>query len=82
MADDAEDRLEALPTACCMEEFPELHERTIRRQLYAAQIEDTLKKELGPSGPKKLGDIPEKHLRPLVSVKNDDEQERVRPRGA
>ena len=60
-------------TACCMEEFPELHERTIRRQLYAAQIEDTLKKELGPSGPKKLGDIPEAHLRPLVSVKNDDE---------
>jgi len=60
-------------TACCMEEFPELHERTIRRQLYAAQIEDTLKKELGPEGPKKLGDIPEKHLRPLVSVKNDDE---------
>jgi len=60
-------------TACCMEEFPELHERTIRRQLYAAQIEDTLKKELGPQGPKSLGDIPEKHLRPLVSVKNDDE---------
>lgn len=60
-------------TACCMKEFPELHERTIRRQLYAAQIEDTLKKELGPSGPKKLGEIPEKHLRPLVSVKNDDE---------
>jgi len=60
-------------TACCMEEFPELHERTIRRQLYAAQIEDTLKKELGPNGPKKLGDIPESHLRPLVSVKNDDE---------
>jgi hypothetical protein len=60
-------------TACCMEEFPELHERTIRRQLYAAQIEDTLKKELGPQGPKNLGDIPEKHLRPLVSVKNDPE---------
>jgi hypothetical protein len=60
-------------TACCMEEFPELHERTIRRQLYAAQIEDSLKKELGPAGPKNLGDIPEKHLRPLVSVKNDPE---------
>lgn len=60
-------------TTCCMEEFPELHERTIRRQLYAAQIEDTLKKELGPQGPKSLGSIPEKHLRPLVSVKNDDE---------
>ena len=60
-------------TACCMQEFPELHERTIRRQLYAAQIEDTLKKELGPDGPKKLGYTPEAHLRPLVSVKNDDE---------
>jgi hypothetical protein len=55
-----------------MEEFPELHERTIRRQLYAAQIEDTLKKELGPGGRNSIGDIPEKHLRPLVSVKNDD----------
>jgi len=60
-------------TACCMAEFPELHERTIRKQLHAAQVEETLKRELGPSGPKKIGDIPEKHLRPLVSVKNDDE---------
>lgn len=60
-------------TACCMAEFPELHERTIRRQLYAAQIEDTLKKELGPNGPKTLGSTPEAHLRPLVSVKNDEE---------
>lgn len=58
-------------TACCMEEFPELHERTIRKQLYAAQVEETLKRELGPGGPKKIGDIPEKHLRPLVSVKSD-----------
>lgn len=33
----------------------------------------TNKKELGPGGPKEIGDIPEKHLRPLVSVKNDDE---------
>lgn len=60
-------------TACCMEEFPELHERTIRKQLHAAQVEETLKRELGPGGPKKIGDIPEKHLRPLVSVKNNDE---------
>jgi hypothetical protein len=60
-------------TACCMEEFPELHERTIRKQLHAAQVEETLKRELGPSGPKRIGDIPEAHLRPLVSVKNDDE---------
>lgn len=60
-------------TACCMEEFPELHERTIRKQLHAAQVEDTLKRELGPNGPKFVGSTPETHLRPLVSVKNDDE---------
>jgi hypothetical protein len=60
-------------TACCMAEFPELHERTIRKQLHAAQVEETLKRELGPAGPKKIGDIPEKHLRPLVSVKNDED---------
>jgi hypothetical protein len=60
-------------TACCMEEFPELHERTIRQQLAAAKVESSLK-ELGAAAPNhKIGDIPEKHLRPLVSVKNDDE---------
>jgi hypothetical protein len=60
-------------TACCMEEFPELHERTIRKQLHAAQVEEALKRELGPNGPKFVGATPETHLRPLVSVKNDDE---------
>ena len=60
-------------TACCKQEFPELHERTIRKQLHAAQVEETLQRKLGPSGPKTIGDIPEKHLRPLVSVKDDDE---------
>jgi hypothetical protein len=60
-------------TSCCMEEFPELHERTIRKQLHAAQVEETLKRELGPEGPKFVGATPEKHLRPLVSVKNDPE---------
>ena len=60
-------------TAFCMEEFPELHERTIRQQLAAARVETSLK-ELGAAAPNhKIGDIPEKHLRPLVSVKNDDE---------
>jgi hypothetical protein len=58
-------------TACCMEEFPELHERTIRKQLNAAQVEAKLKK-LGPIGPN-TAELPETHLRPLVSVKNDDE---------
>jgi len=60
-------------TACCMEEFPELHERTIRQQLAAAKVETSLK-ELGAAAPNhRIGDIPEKHLRPLVSVRNDDE---------
>lgn len=60
-------------TTCCMEEFPELHERTIRQQLAAARVETSLK-ELGAAAPNhRIGDIPEKHLRPLVSVKNDDE---------
>ena len=59
--------------ACCMEEFPELHARTIQKQLAAAQVEASLK-DLRPGGRNfKIGDIPEKHLRPLVSVKNDDE---------
>lgn len=58
--------------ACCMEEFPELHARTIQRQLAAAQVESRLQ-ELRPAGRSSIGDIPEKHLRPLVSVKNDDE---------
>ena len=59
-------------SACCMEEFPELHARTIQRQLAAAQVESRLQ-ELRPAGRSFIGDIPEKHLRPLVSVKNDDE---------
>ncbi|AGH57656.1 hypothetical protein CPKG_00025 [Cyanophage KBS-S-2A] len=59
--------------ACCMEEFPELHARTIQKQLAAAQVEASLK-ELRPNGRNfKVGDLPEAHLRPLVSVKNDDE---------
>lgn len=58
-------------TACCIQEFPDLHERTIRKKLYAAQVEAKLK-ELGPIGPN-TPELPETHLRPLVSVKNDDE---------
>jgi hypothetical protein len=58
--------------ACCMEEFPELHHRTIQRQLAAAQVEAKLQ-ELRPAGRNPIGDIPEKHLRPLAPVKNDDE---------
>ena len=59
--------------ACCMEEFPELRARTIQKQLAAAQVEASLK-ELRPDGRNfQIGDMPEAHLRPLVSIKNDDE---------
>lgn len=59
--------------ACCMEEFPELHARTIEKQLGAARVEAKLQ-DLRPNGRNfKIGDMPETHLRPLVSVKNDDE---------
>ena len=58
-------------TACCTEEFPELHYRTIQKQLAAAQVEAKLA-ELRPSG-RDTGELPEAHLRPLVGVKNDDE---------
>jgi len=59
--------------ACCMEEFPELHARTIEKQLGAARVEAKLQ-DLRPDGRNfKIGDMPEAHLRPLVSVKNDDE---------
>ena len=57
-------------TACCTEEFPELHYRTIQRQLAAAQVEAKLAK-LRPEG-RDTGELPEKHLRPLVGLKNDD----------
>lgn len=59
--------------ACCMAEFPELHARTIQKQLAAAQVEANLK-DLRPNGRNfKIGDMPETHLRPLVSVKNDND---------
>ena len=59
--------------SCCMEEFPELHARTIEKQLGAARVEAKLQ-DLRPNGRNfKIGDMPETHLRPLVSVKNDDE---------
>lgn len=60
-------------TACCMEEFPELHHRTIQRQLAAAQVEQTLKNHGQLAVSHKVGDMSEYQLRPLVSVKNDDE---------
>lgn len=59
--------------ACCMAEFPELHARTIQKQLAAAQVEANLK-DLRPNGRNfKIGETPETHLRPLVSVKNDED---------
>ena len=58
-------------TGCCETEFPELHYRTIQRQLAAAQVEAKLA-ELRPAG-RNTSELPEKHLRPLVGLKNDDE---------
>ena len=58
-------------TGCCQTEFPELHYRTIQRQLAAGQVEAKLA-ELRPAG-RNTSELPEKHLRPLVSIKNDDE---------
>lgn len=59
--------------ACCMKEFPELHAKTVERQLAAARVEAELNKHPSRGGSFEIGSIPEKHLRPLVSVKNDDE---------
>ena len=59
--------------ACCMKEFPELHAKTVERQLAAARVEAELNKHPSRGGSFEIGSIPEKHLRPLVSVKNDEE---------
>lgn len=59
--------------ACCMEEFPQLHAKTITKELAAARVEARLM-QLEPNGSKiKPDQLPTAHLRPLVSVKNDDQ---------
>jgi len=59
--------------ACCREEFPDLHARTLEKHLEAARVETMLKNTGQLAGSHKIGDTPGAHLRPLVSVKNDDE---------
>lgn len=59
--------------SCCREEFPDLHARTIEKHLEAARVETTLKNTGQLAGSHRIGDTPGAHLRPLVSVKNDDE---------
>ena len=59
--------------ACSMKEFPELHARTIERHLEAARVETQLKTSGQLAGTHKIGDLPGAHLRPLASVRDDDE---------
>lgn len=59
--------------SCCREEFPDLHARTIEKHLEAARVETVLKNTGQLAGSHKIGTTPGSHLRPLVSVKNDDE---------
>ena len=55
--------------ACCMKEFPELHAKTVEKQLAAARVEAVLQEF--PSWGGKIGDMPEKHARPLVQLRHD-----------
>jgi hypothetical protein len=55
--------------SCCMKEFPELHAKTVERQLAAARVEAVLQEF--PSQGGKIGDMPEKHARPLVQLRHD-----------
>lgn len=55
--------------ACCREEFPELHAKTVEQQLAAARVEAVLHEF--PGTPGKIGDMPESHARPLVQLRHD-----------
>lgn len=55
--------------ACCMKEFPELHAKTVEKQLAAARVEAVLQ-EFPPRGGK-IGDMPAKHAIPLVQLRHD-----------
>jgi hypothetical protein len=58
--------------ACCLQEFPELHTKTVEQQLAAARVEAELQKFPAAAGKSKnIGDMPEKHLRPLVGLRHD-----------
>lgn len=56
-------------TACCMEEFPELHAKTVEQQLAAARVEAALQEFPACAG--KIGDMPVRHARPLIELRHD-----------
>ena len=55
--------------SCCMKEFPELHAKTVEQQLAAARVEAVLQEFPAHAG--KIGDMPERHARPLVQLRHD-----------
>lgn len=60
-------------TACCMEEFPELHAKTIEKHLAAARVESVLQEYPHACGKLKTGDLPLRQAMPLVSLRHDNE---------
>ena len=58
-------------TACCMDQFPELHAKYVEKQLAAARV-DAVLKEFPPKGGK-IKELPERHARELVSLRHDPE---------
>jgi len=59
--------------ACCMEEFPELHAKTIEKHLAAARVETVLQEYPHACGRVKTGDLPLRQAMPLVALRHDDE---------
>jgi hypothetical protein len=58
-------------TACCMDQFPELHAKYVEKQLAAARV-DAVLQEFPPKGGK-IEELPERHARELVSLRHDPE---------
>ena len=56
-------------SSCCIKEFPELHAKTVEKQLAAARVEAVLQEF--PSRGGKIGDMPAKHAMPLVQLRHD-----------
>jgi polyhydroxyalkanoate synthesis regulator phasin len=60
-------------TACCMEEFPLLHAKTVEKHLAAARVETVLQEYPHACGKIKTGDLPLRQAMPLVALRHDDE---------
>lgn len=58
-------------TACCIDQFPELHAKYVEKQLAAARV-DAVLQEFPPKGGK-IQQLPERHARELVSLRHDPE---------